>query len=148
MFRLLVSSSNIEIGYTFIRIAVGLIFMIHGWGKLTGGIATLQWVGSQMSHLGITFLPLFWGILAMLAELVGGFCLAIGLWTRIFAGALAFVMIVAISYHLNKGDAFNDVWSHPFTLLFIFIGFFIAGSGSYSIDNYLYAKKTNIESHT
>jgi putative oxidoreductase len=130
----------LEFGLTCIRIATGLIFMVHGWGKLTGGIPTWTWLGSQMAHFGITFLPVFWGFLAMLAELGGGLCLALGFCTRIAAAALIFTMLVAISYHLSNGDNFNDRWSHPFTLLLIFIGLFIAGPGSYSLDYYFFGR--------
>ena len=145
MLRLLVSDPRyLEIGYTFIRVAVGLIFMVHGWGKLSGGIATWQWMGSQMAHFGITFWPTVWGFLGMLAELGGGFCLVLGLGTRFAAAALVFMMTVALSYHITKGDTFNDVWSHAFTMLFIFIGLCIAGSGSYSLDHYLFARNERI----
>lgn len=145
MFRLLVSDPrHLELGFTFIRIAVGVIFMIHGWGKFTGGLATWQWMGSQMAHLGITFWPTFWGVLAMLTELGGGFFLVLGLGTRFVSAALVFMMIVAMSYHLTKGDTFNDVWSHACTLMFVFIGFVIAGSGRYSLDHLL-AKKYGVE---
>jgi putative oxidoreductase len=135
----------LELGYTFIRVAIGSIFVIHGWGKLSGGVQTWQWMGSQMSHLGITFLPTFWGFMAMLTEFVGGFLLIVGLGTRLISLMLAFVMLVAISYHVSKGDGFNDVWSHPFTLLFVFIGLVLAGSGRYSLDHYLFERNMNVE---
>ncbi len=135
----------IELGLTFIRVAVGAIFMIHGWGKLSGGVATWQWMGSQMANLGITFLPVFWGFLGMLTELGGGVCLVLGLGTRVVASALAFMMIVALSYHITKGDTFNDVWSHAFTLFFVFIGLAVAGSGKYSLDHYLFTNRDTIE---
>lgn len=136
---------HIELGLTFIRVAVGVIFMIHGWGKLTGGIATWQWMGSQMAHLGITFWPAFWGFLAMAAESGGGFLLTIGLATRLVSAALAFVMVVAMSYHIDKGDTFNSTWSHACTLFFVFLGFIIAGSGRYSLDHYLFGEKSHID---
>lgn len=140
MFSLLATPRSLEFGLLFIRASLGLIFVIHGWGKMMGGIATWTWMGSQMAHFGITFAPLFWGILGMLTELLGGFFLAVGFGTRFVSAALAWMMIVAISYHITKGDTFNDVWSHAFTLLFIFIGLAIAGSGKYSVDAYLLGK--------
>lgn len=146
MVRLLLSDQRfLEYGLTFIRVAIGCIFMIHGWGKLSGGVATWHWMGSQMAHLGIVFWPTLWGFLAMLAEFGGGLCLALGLGTRFISAILAFVMIVAMSYHIAKGDSFNNVWSHACTMFFVFIGLCIAGSGVYSLDHYLFAKKDGID---
>jgi hypothetical protein len=40
-----------------------------------GGVQSWQWLGSQMSHVGITFAPQFWGFLAAASEFFGGICL-------------------------------------------------------------------------
>ena len=130
-----------ELGLLIIRVGLGLIFMVHGWAKLMGGVPTWQWMGSQMGNFGITFWPVFWGFLAMLTEFGGGICLVLGLGTRIVSSALMCVMIVAIAYHITKGDSFNDAWSHPFTLLIIFCGLFLIGSGRYSLDHHFFANK-------
>ncbi len=79
----------------------------------------------------------------MAAELGGGLCLVLGFGTRLVVVAMACVMIVALSYHFRKGDAF-DTWSHPFSMLIIFIGLFLAGSGRYSLDHYLFVKNDGI----
>lgn len=90
-----------------------------------------------MANLGITFAPIFWGICAMLAELAGGICLTLGLFTRIAATMMAFVMCVAIIHHLKKGDSYGYV-SFPLSQLVIFIALIIMGSGTYSLDYYLF----------
>lgn len=138
MLRLCVSNPRtIELGLLFIRVSVGLMFVLHGWGKFFGGPNSWQWLGAQMSNLGITFLPVVWGFLAAATELFGGLCLIFGIGTRLVSLLLSVVMFVAVVYHLKKGDAFMD-YSHALTLLLIFIGLFLAGPGSYSLDQYLH----------
>lgn len=120
-------------GLTIIRVGIGLIFAGHGYLKLKGGKNTWMWLGEQMSNLGITFLPLWWGIAAMSIELMGGSFLVIGLYTRLVSFFLAGVMVVALIHHLKKGDNFQYS-SFPLSQLVIFIGLLIAGSGPFSLD--------------
>ena len=127
------------IGLAAIRIGTGILFIIHGSEKLVGGAQQWMWLGQQMSHLGITFAPIFWGFCAMLAEFVGGICLTLGFCTRIAALFLICTMLVAISYHVAKGDSFM-IYSAPIANLVIFIGLLIAGGGIYSLDHYLFSK--------
>lgn len=135
---LLSNSSSIELGLFCIRVGIGLIFVVHGWGKISN-MEQWHWLGSQMSHLGITFLPVFWGFLAAATEFLGGLCLVFGFGTRIASAGLAFVMIVALLYHLNNTDPFKT-YSHALSLLLVFIGLFFAGPGSISLDHIMHGK--------
>ena len=125
------------IALTVIRIGIGILFIGHGFLKLKHGKSEWQWTGEQMKNLGIHFGPLFWGVCAMLAELLGGISLSLGLLTRLATPFMAFVMFVAIVHHLAKGDSYGYI-SFPLSQLVIFIGLFIAGSGPYSLDYYLF----------
>lgn len=122
-----------ELGLMILRVAIGLMFMIHGGPKLMGGSKTWLWLGSQMQVFGITFLPVFWGFAAAFTEFVGGLALAVGFCSRIAAFLLACVMFVAVCYHLNKGDAFME-YSHALSMLVVFIALFVTGPGIYSLD--------------
>lgn len=124
-----------DIGLTVIRMGIGILFIGHGYLKIARGKAELLWTGQQMANFGITFAPLFWGILAMLSELLGGISLTLGLGTRIAAFFMSCVMIVAIRYHIKNGDSYGYI-SFPLSQLVIFIGLFITGSGVYSLDYY------------
>lgn len=127
-----------QLALTVIRIGIGALFIGHGYLKLTRGASELQWTGEQMANLGITFAPMFWGICAMLAELVGGICLTLGFGTRIAACFMSFVMFVAIIHHIQKGDSYGYI-SFPLSQLVVFVGLIIAGSGIYSLDYYLFS---------
>jgi putative oxidoreductase len=75
-----------EISYALLRVAVGAILFVHGWGKVTG--AGLSGVSGYMGKLGLQPGIVFGGA-AMFIETVGALCLLVGLFTRFFAAALA-----------------------------------------------------------
>lgn len=120
-----------SLGLLIIRLGIGVIFIKHGCDKALGGVPVLTWVGQQM--IFIHAYPLFWGIMATLAEFFGGLFFMLGWYTRVVAALLAFVMIVAIVYHVSHNDDFTKV-SHPLSFLFICIAFIITGAGIYSFD--------------
>ncbi|MBT4856233.1 DoxX family protein [bacterium] len=122
-------------GLFLIRIGLGAIFIYHGWPKVIGGVDQWHWLGLQMSHVGITFMPAFWGLLAALIEFLGGICLVLGLGTRFWAFLLACVMFVAFAMHYKTGDAWV-AQSHPLSLCVVFIGLMIAGSGMFAVDRF------------
>lgn len=122
-----------DLGLLVMRVGLGLIFVRHGWGKIIGGSEEWIWLGNQMASIGITFFPLFWGLCATAAEFIGGLLLMVGFNTRIASFFLAFTMLVAVMYHITKGDSFGYL-SHPLSLFFVFLGLMIAGAGSLSLD--------------
>lgn len=76
----------------FLRLGIGLVFVVHGWSKLSGGPSNF---GGMLTGLGVGAPGLFaW--LVTLAELVGGILLLLGLLTRLATLPLIAVMIGAI----------------------------------------------------
>lgn len=61
-----------DLGLLVIRVSVGMLFAKHGIDKFMGGAETLTGVGQHLSHFGITFMPLVWGLIAASAECCGG----------------------------------------------------------------------------
>jgi len=129
----------IHLGLLILRIGIGIAFFFHGLPKIMGGTEAWTGIGSTMSIFGITFLPTFWGFMAVMAETVGGLLLALGLFFRPAALLLIINMIVALSMHLHAGDSFM-VYSHALEALIIFISLFISGAGKYSFDNKYFKK--------
>jgi len=123
-----------QLGFAIIRISFGIALLIFGYKKIMSGSANLTHVGSAMSLFGITRGYIFWGYLAALTELCGGLALIIGFCTRIASIPLIWLLIVALRFHIQKGDPFN-AWAFLFTCLCAVIAFLIAGSGIYSIDH-------------
>ena len=121
------------LGLTLIRISFGTMLLIFGYNKLISGTTNITQIGSAISFFGITRGYLLWGYLAALTELCGGFAYILGLCTRIASLPLICLLIVALKFHLQKGDPFT-VWAFPGICLCIVVGFFIAGSGIYFAD--------------
>lgn len=132
-----------DTGLLIIRVALGLIFVRHGYGKLMGGPEQWLWLGNQMATIGITFFPVFWGLCSALAEFFGGLALVFGVGTRIACLFLIFNMSIALLYHLYIGDTFM-IASHPLSLLFVFIGIFIAGAGRFSVDQRYFSSDSQV----
>ncbi len=147
MFKGFISNQHsLELGLLVIRVGIGAIFTVHGLTKLMRGTEEWLWLGSQLSHVGITFLPTMWGFIATNAEFIGGLCLIFGFATRFAAGLISIVMAVALVYHYKKGDTWGN-YSYALSLLIIMLGILLAGPGSYALDAYFYHKKKEISSH-
>ena len=93
----------LPIAETFVRIVIGIMFVMHVSGKLTAGPGAVA--ANLLAKNGIEP-AILWAYVIIFLELVGGICLIIGLFTRFFAAALAIEMLVALLIvHLSKGYA-------------------------------------------
>jgi putative oxidoreductase len=123
----------LPIAATFVRVVVGIMFLMHVWGKFNAGAATIA--ANVFAKNGIEP-ALMWAYFIMFLELVGGICLILGLFTRFFAAAFAIEMLVALLFvHLAKGYAVGG-GGYEYVLLIGVVCFTIAirGGGPYSLD--------------
>ena len=127
-----------QLGLAVIRIGIGTIFLIFGYNKLLSGAANLTQIGSAMSLFDITRGYIIWGYLAALTEFCAGLAYVLGFCTRIASLPLIWLLVVALRYHITKGDPFTT-WGFACSLLCVAVGFFIAGGGIYSIDRALHS---------
>ena len=122
-----------EIAYALVRVIVGYIIFMHGWGKLTG--AGLAGISGYMAKQGLEPGMFFAGA-AIFLETIGAIGVAVGLATRFFAAALAIEMAIAfVLVHLPKGFAAGQ-GGFEYVLLLGIVLFAIAirGGGPYSVD--------------
>ena len=122
-----------DVAFTLLRVAIGAIVFMHGWGKVTG--AGLSGVSGYMGKLGLQPGILFGGA-AMFIETIGALCLLVGLFTRFFAAALAIEMGIAFLFvHLARGWDISK-GGYEYVLVLGLALFFIAirGGGPYSVD--------------
>jgi putative oxidoreductase len=122
-----------DIAYTLVRIVIGIIFVMHVWGKFKVGAAAVA--ANVMAKNGLEP-ALGFAYAAMFLESVGGVCLIIGLFTRFFAAALAIEMLIGMfAVHWSKGFAVGQ-GGYEFILLIGIVTFLIAirGGGPYSVD--------------
>ena len=120
----------------FLRIAMGLLSIGHGWPKIAGGRSTWNGLGKAIANVGITFAYTFWGFLAAFTEFFGGIALVLGLGTRVATALLSITMLVAFVMHKKKGDPFM-VYSFSLSLLVVYLFFMYVGSGPFSLDAYI-----------
>ena len=121
-------------GPLIMRLIVGYVFMLSGWGKLNNLPQMIQ----NFTEWGIIFPKILTPFVSGV-EFFGGIMLILGLFTRIPAAMLAFTMLVAIK------SAKWDAWESLETLLGFeeatyFAGFLwlaIAGPGAASLDRLL-----------
>lgn len=123
---------------SILRIVTALVFLGHGLQKFIGfpppGQIPLLNIFGVTAHMGL--LPI--QIPALVIEVVFGFLLLIGLWTRLSAFILSGEMAVAYWYwDFGHGKSFwptNNGGDTPILLCFICLYIFAAGAGAWAID--------------
>jgi putative oxidoreductase len=84
-----------------LRVAVGLVFVMHGGQKLF--VLGLEGTTAFMAQVGIPFPGLAAGVVTMV-ELLGGLGILLGVGTRVAAALLAIDMLVALlTVHATSG---------------------------------------------
>src|SRR5262249_29763489 len=74
--------------WPLIRVAVGWDLIVHGWGKiLRGPVGQGALLASDGGPFGVKM-----AVFLTFIEFVGGICIALGLFTRFFAAAVAIEM--------------------------------------------------------
>jgi putative oxidoreductase len=117
-------------GIALLRVVVGVIFVMHGWQKLSWGF---QHVAEFLASLHIP-LPTLAAVVLTSVELLGGILLILGLLTRYVAVLLAIDMLVAIlAYHAKNGFFLPKGIEYPLLLLAANINLILAGAGALSV---------------
>ena len=126
-----------DLGLLILRVGIGVMFLLHGLPKITGGPAT--WEG--LAQNGLPILPagiisIAFGLAAAIAEFGGGLFLIVGRYHRIACLALAATMAVAFTTKLGDitgimNFAYQAGW--PLELLIVFVALFFTGPGRHRI---------------
>lgn len=122
-----------DLGILIIRIGLGIMFIYHGYPKLTGGINKWETLGGATKYVGIQFWPVMWGFLSAIVETLGGALLAIGVAFRPVCFLLVINLVVAIALNFGKGEGLMGA-SHAIEDAIAFAGLFFIGPGRYSVD--------------
>jgi Predicted membrane protein len=115
-----------------LRIAVGLVFLMHGGQKLfVFGVAG---TADIMDKLGIP-LPMAAAVVVITVELLGGLAILLGAFTRIAGALLAFEMVIAILVARVHGGFFAPYgYEFELTLLMACLTFALCGPGGSSLE--------------
>ncbi len=123
----LASCHNKNFGLLLIRIALGLVFVYHGWGKVDNMEATIGFFGS------IGLAP-FWAYITAWVELLGGLLLILGICVREAGALLTIVMLTAIfKVHLANGFGGNGGYEFQLVLLLASLAMVFTGAGKYAL---------------
>lgn len=125
-------TKNHDLALLLLRIGVGLIFIVAGWGKITGIEGTQQFFG----NIGIPLADVMAWVVAIV-ELVGGLMVLTGYKIQIPALLLATVMLVAIITTKLGNDNLFQSMRLDLLLLLVNLSLAILGSGKYSLDDKL-----------
>ena len=129
-------------GLALLRLVVGVIFVMHGWQKLSMGF---QNVAGFLGSVGIP-LPTIAAVLLTLVEFVGGIALIFGVLTRYVAALLSIdTMVALITVHIKGGFFAAKGVEFPLLLLVANLNLILAGAGALSVSA---IRKKKIESAT
>ena len=125
--------ANAELAKVLLRLAIGAVFMAHGWQKLTG----LEGTTMFFNKLGIPFPQLMAPFIGCV-EFFGGAAMILGLAARLAGFLLACTMVVAII--TAKGFSSWFTMELEVTLLAANLCILLSGAGGWSIDAKLMRK--------
>ncbi len=127
---------------TVVRLVCGIVFFAHGAQKALGWFGGYGFRGTMGYFTQQEHIPTVFAFLAIMAELLGGLGLLVGLLARVAAFAITVNMVVALfMVHLPNGFFMN--WSgtqkgegFEYHLLAIALGLLlmIRGAGAFSLD--------------
>jgi putative oxidoreductase len=129
-------ATMLPIAETFVRIVVGVMFLMHVSVKFKLGAGAVA--ANIFAKNG--FEPaLVWAYVTMFIEVVGGACLILGLFTRFVAAVLAIEMLIALLFvHLAHGySAGGGGYEYVLLIGAVCFVFAIRGGGPYSVDRFL-----------
>lgn len=119
-------------GKLVLRLAVGVLLLLHGISKLRNGIG---WMAGPLSSVG---LPAFIGYGVYVGEVVAPLFVIAGKFARVAGLVIAFDLLMAIVlvlrdklFSLNQGGG----WAVELEMLFLLggVAIFLLGSGRYSL---------------
>ncbi len=124
-----------DAGVLLARILMPVLFIVAGWGKITGYAGTQQY----MEAMGV---PGFLLPLTILLEFGGGLAILFGFLTRTTAIITAvFTLLTAFLFHSDFTQGPNSVmFMKNFTIAGGYLLLAIFGPGAYSIDRMLNKK--------
>jgi len=119
-----------DLGQLVLRLAVGLVFVLHGWPKLRDFKNVSGWFESIGIRPGK-----FWTAVVIFTEFIGGIALAFGFLTQIFAALMVVNMLVAIiKVKLAKERKFVGNFELDFMLAAAALALVFLGPGRWSLD--------------
>jgi putative oxidoreductase len=125
-------------GIALVRIAVGVMLIFHGWQVFE--IQDKNGFADLLFNMSIPF-PEAMAYTGKLIELIGGFFLILGLFTRLMT-AMLFITFICMTFVLGDGKILTDN-QVPFLYALMSLLFFFSGAGRLSIDYILFINRND-----
>jgi len=126
-----------------LRLALGIVFLMHGAQKMFGAFGGPGIAGTQgfMASLGVV-LPGLIGIVVAAVEFFGGLLVLAGLFTRYASLLIAVDMFFAFLLVHAKGGFFLPTgFEFVFALFLTTIALILTGAGKWSLEKALFKKE-------
>lgn len=124
-----------DLGLFLVRLALALVFIIHGWGKFANMQATIGF----FAQLGF---PVATAYLVATVELLSGIAMLLGVAT-LYAGVLLAVVMAVASFKVKLGQGFVGGYELDVTLLLSALGIAAAGAGRINVKKLFSKSKEN-----
>ncbi|WP_435333560.1 DoxX family protein [Haloarchaeobius sp. TZWWS8] len=133
--------SDADLSAALLRLGLGLVFVVHGFGKLTGigpAGSGIDGFSAALASLGVPA-PVLMAWVVGLIEAVGGVLLLLGVFHRIAAIGIALVMVGAIFLvHLPNGFVVsNGGYEFALVLLLVSVALSRMDPGRLSVEHWL-----------
>ncbi|GAA5106822.1 DoxX family protein [Orbus sasakiae] len=122
---------NIDLAALALRIALGAMFLAHGFTKLL--VFTPAGTAAYFASIGF---PGFMGYLTILFEIGGAILLLFGAFGRVISGLTVIQMIVIAYIHSPNGWSFSNPgggWEYPAFMALAAFALALIGDGRFSI---------------
>lgn len=124
-----------DIGLTFLRFVIGVIFLVHGWPKVTSSREMTTAMGKPQMTAFFTFIGI--------SEVFGGLGMITGTHTQLAAVGLAIIMVGAIALKntmmKTPFSAHDKIgWEFDLILLAGCGVLFFTGAGAFSLDRIVF----------
>lgn len=120
-----------DLAALFLRIALGVMFLVHGFTKLL--VFTPSGTAQYFESLGF---PDFIGYIAIVFEIGGGALLLVGILTRVIAILAIIELLIITVIHFNNGWTFSNTgggWEYPAFMVITAFSLALLGNGRYSV---------------
>jgi len=118
-------------GLFLLRAALGVMFIAHAWLKF--GVFTMTGFEGFLAQVGLPTI-VAWPI--VLAELLGGIALILGVYSRLVSLALLPILLGALAIHAPNGWVFNAPnggWEYPAFLAIAALVQALVGDGAFAL---------------
>ncbi len=117
----------VDLALLILRLTIGVIFILHGYGKLFGDAPGMTAFTGMVAQLGFPAPGLF-AYAAAFSEFFGGIALILGIATELAAILISIVMLVALVGVKKFSLPLADL---DLSLLAIAVAIFFMGPGKY-----------------